>query len=414
MMSLLMVKLKPWLKSYNAVLLSAALLGPIGLLASNWLAGIGPISAVIAGLAWISGDAAAPPYRSPQPMTALLLFLTAWSVVCVAWTPPGSTAYEKSPAAVLLLLGVIPMLHAAANMNADQARRLTKVLGVALCIGAVLALDYRFDRTVHNAIRGALGMESGWRITGANRALDVMAIIVWPAVYGLWRTGRSVLALAAVALVTAAIATGVAVAAKLALMVGGAVFMLTLVVGQIGARAASIALGLIVFAMPLLPLTVLRPELHHAWLAGSSPSGMHRLYIWKFVADHIVRNPLWGYGFEASRVMPGGRDLAFSNWQNLPLHPHNASLQIWLELGLPGAAAFAALIVAVGFVIARIQNRAARAVGFASFLAAMLPLMLSFGVWQEWWLGALGMCAMLAAMLLGGALRPALAPAGRE
>jgi O-antigen ligase len=190
--------------------------------------------------------------------------------------------------------------------------------------------------------------------------------------------------------------------------------VLALVVGQIGVRVATIALGVTVFAFPLLPLTVLNPELHQGWLAGQSASGMHRLYIWKFVADHIALRPLWGYGFEASRAIPGGRDMAFSNWQNLPLHPHNASLQIWLELGLLGALAFVALIVAVGFGIARIQDRTARAAGFASFLAAMAPLMASFGIWQTWWLGALPLCAMLAMTLLGGALKPAPATAGRQ
>ena len=60
-----------------------------------------------------------------------------------------------------------------------------------------------------------------------------------------------------------------------------------------------------------------------AWLPESS---RHRVEIWNAVADLIVQKPLLGWGFDASRAIGVG----------VPLHPHNASLQVLLELGAVG------------------------------------------------------------------------------
>ena len=67
----------------------------------------------------------------------------------------------------------------------------------------------------------------------------------------------------------------------------------------------------------------------------------------------VFQRPLLGWGLDTSRAIPGGTDLRPIHYivpwsdkpithpdQNLPLHPHNAALQIWLELGLFGVIAF--------------------------------------------------------------------------
>ena len=39
----------------------------------------------------------------------------------------------------------------------------------------------------------------------------------------------------------------------------------------------------------------------------------------------------------------------------MPLHPHNAALQVWLELGAPGAVLFALLVALVWNALARVE-----------------------------------------------------------
>ncbi len=68
--------------------------------------------------------------------------------------------------------------------------------------------------------------------------------------------------------------------------------------------------------------------------------------------------------------------------QRLPLQPHNAALQVWLDLGLLGAVLAAWLAVALGIAAARIGPGAVGALA-----AGAVTGMLSYGVWQEWWIG---------------------------
>ena len=70
----------------------------------------------------------------------------------------------------------------------------------------------------------------------------------------------------------------------------------------------------------------------------------HRLLIWDFAGKRIAERPLLGWGLDASRAIPGGKELIRPDQKRLPLHPHDAALQVWLELGLPGAVLFALLL----------------------------------------------------------------------
>ncbi len=78
----------------------------------------------------------------------------------------------------------------------------------------------------------------------------------------------------------------------------------------------------------------------------------------------------------------------------LPLHPHNASLQLWLELGLPGAALGAVLI---GGIMIRIGRMATARIDKAASAALVLGIAtignLGYGAWQSWWLAAIWLSA---------------------
>jgi O-antigen ligase len=69
----------------------------------------------------------------------------------------------------------------------------------------------------------------------------------------------------------------------------------------------------------------------------------------------------------------------------LPLHPHNGALQLWLELGLPGAVLGGLLALLLGYAAGRAGRPAIAAAMLAS---GAVTAMLSFGLWQEWWVGA--------------------------
>jgi O-antigen ligase len=179
--------------------------------------------------------------------------------------------------------------------------------------------------------------------------------------------------------------------------------------------SAVLALGLVVAAVAL---PALAPDSRgvvalHEQFPGIKESAIHRLLIWRFAADRIAERPLAGWGMDASRELPGGHtnladllpeaDLAFDAVA-LPLHPHDALLQWEVELGLPGVALGLAVLV---WPLWRIGWRwpappGAQGAALAGATAALAVALLSFGIWQAWWLSGLWLvAAQLAAIAQG-------------
>ena len=104
-------------------------------------------------------------------------------------------------------------------------------------------------------------------------------------------------------------------------------------------------------------------------------------------AVRFVRYHAKEWGIDASRTF----GLA------IPLHTHNAALQLWLELGSVGAALAAAFFAWIVYRIVAWTgvNRRDGAMAAATLVSYLVIGGLSFGIWQEWWL-ALGAIAAIA------------------
>src|SRR6185436_143672 len=103
-----------------------------------------------------------------------------------------------------------------------------------------------------------------------------------------------------------------------------------------------LAIAFVAFAPVLdemVPFDRLMPE-----VAGLRSSVAHRLCIWQFVGARIAEKPLLGWGLDSSRSIPGGEVECVDEGPSISLHPHDAALQVWLELGIVGAFALAAVI----------------------------------------------------------------------
>jgi len=67
--------------------------------------------------------------------------------------------------------------------------------------------------------------------------------------------------------------------------------------------------------------------------AHMPPSWAARIDIWSFTVERCLEKPIWGWGYEAARLFE----------PDIPEHPHNMSMQAWLELGIPGLVLLALL-----------------------------------------------------------------------
>jgi exopolysaccharide production protein ExoQ len=332
------------------------------------------------------------PFRPPVYVIALSV-LIAWSAASLGWTlDPGAASEKLLRSAGIFLAGLLTLgiaLRSTSGRTAVLCRSLA--FGFVAALGALLVI-----RGVVISVGTTFPFDGDGesQLIGFNRSATVIAILAWPAALYAGRFGAS-LSIAIVIVTVVILATFASSAAVLATIVGAVVAAATR-----WRRATALATAGAVAALMLALPTVVHnlpvgPEIRTEYSVPGS--GYHRLLIWKFTAERIAERPLLGWGFDSSRSIPGHEARLDQKFTALPLHPHNAALQLWLELGAIGTAVAAVLILYVGYIIRRL-NPVAAAASAGCFASAVTVSLLSYGIWQSWWLSALFLAAF--AMIL--------------
>tara|TARA_B100000700_G_scaffold327212_1_gene441109 strand:+ start:4839 stop:6158 length:1320 start_codon:yes stop_codon:yes gene_type:complete len=235
----------------------------------------------------------------------------------------------------------------------------------------------------------------------SNNGVIVLVVTAFPLLGHLMTSGRRkrYLFLSLIGLFAACLASGSS-SALLGLVSGLVVWFFYDRCARVTKKVLIIILPLSILTMPILvhPLAK-NPESIARNVPNFPNSFIHRLLIWDFTLKRIAERPLLGWGLDTSRAIPGGKDLRPIHFvvpwsdkpithpdQNLPLHPHNAVLQVWLELG-----AFGAFVVMLGiWSLLRTQLVSARSGPMAGYIVcAMAVYCVAFGLMQSWWLSLL-------------------------
>jgi O-antigen ligase len=337
--------------------------------------------------------------------------LAAWAVASALWSVAPSVSLDGALRfASLVAIGAVAVA-AAGSLDAAGRRRAAGglVLGTAVA-AAVLIVEALTNGWLSNAVRLFPALVR--TVDNVKPGASVLVVLLPPAVAAAFaRRGTG----AAVALASAGAIGVMAVpseAARLALVAGAAAAAVAALAPRFVRRVGPLLLALAVLAGPSLLQTTGEAAARAGMLP---PSALHRVAIWDFVSGRAAERPLAGWGFEASRVLPGSQDrvpaatldrlaprgptrdvldgLPDHALQRLPLHPHNGGLQIRLELGIVGLLLAAIAAWWTGRGIARAPEGIALVAGYGAAAAGVTVGMIAFGVWQAWWIAALLLAA---------------------
>jgi exopolysaccharide production protein ExoQ len=347
---------------------------------------------------------------SPALAIAALLLgcLLVWGAVSALWSvDPIRSLAVAARLAGLFAAGLA--LAAAAELVAAP-RRMT----FCLLVGLVLGISLAAAEFATDGLLGSLFSDQPYRATRLNRASISLAILLLPASVALALCGQRALA-ALIAVVTVATVYALAGTAAKALLIAG--FPIGLLSCRAPDRVARGAAVISVIAIVTAPLTFARlerlPGLSETADALKVSAG-HRLLIWSFAGDRIAERPLIGWGLDASRAIPGGKDPIRAGESWMPLHPHNAALQVWLELGVPGAVFFAMSVALLWRALAcAAWPPLFAAAAAASLTIAVVGCFATYGIWQEWWLGTLWFSLFLV-LVMGRVARNGISPSTRR
>jgi len=115
----------------------------------------------------------------------------------------------------------------------------------------------------------------------------------------------------------------------------------------------------------------------------------NRVEIWHFVIEYAMNNPLFGYGIEATNYVRHFDFEHLYNKMDTVLHPHNFSIQIWMEFGLIGVIIATGILNVLLYKLYSIKDTLVRKSMTVSFIVVLLIAAMTYGMWQSWWLGEL-------------------------
>jgi O-antigen ligase len=321
--------------------------------------------------------------RPAPALLAALAFMT-WATISLAWSPADIVQIRiawlevVAAAAVLLAAAALP----------DRMRRAPRIAFVACT--AALAVAMAAEAVSGGALTAAVkSLQPGDANVLRNLSIGASAaIILIPAAAvmafqlgALWRLAAPVMLVGGA---VAAVAFG-AIANLFALGIAMAMFVVAWRRPGGAVLALAIAIALWIALFPLIALAV--APLLDPYRADMPFSWEMRLEIWRYALELIGQRPWFGWGVDSARHFGDATmEMRGILWSRLPLHPHSASLQLWLETGLVGVALVCAAVLLGGWRIARSPHLGhARAAAAASTaVATAFVLSTSYGFWQEW------------------------------
>ncbi len=391
-----------WLSGGHILGLALGLTPFMSIVAPRGLAIVLPLAAVLGAASALRRGRLG---RPPRTLTGLVVLMLVWGAMSFFWAEEPELVWRAWRTVALMAFAGLVLLGLAERMSADEREH----VGAGVLWGVVAALIVlTFEIVVARAVFGGsiAVLFAGPRHLQPyvfNRAAVTLALFVWPAALVVWRRSGAFPALGLVTATTLIImpleSQSAIVGVLVGLVVCGAAWLrprLTALVLAVG-LAGGVALAPMIPRLPIVADWTQRRDI--------SVSVYHRLEIWTFVADAIAERPLGGWGLNSSRELPGGEVEVSPGIRRISLHPHNAYLQFWLELGVIGAM-LGTVLAMFAFDAARRCDRpgdgAARiaaSLTIAQVAAGAVMVGIAYGIWQAWWMADLWLAAAAAGVL---------------
>jgi len=163
----------------------------------------------------------------------------------------------------------------------------------------------------------------------------------------------------------------------------------------------TLALSCVITLMVTMPFIATGIYKNTDWLNTTfiDRSLKSRLEIWNQASSRAFEKPIFGWGLDASPKLPNRDDTSLLYEENLPithLHPHNAPIQIWFEMGLAGIAAFCGLFILLYGRLKKITVPMAQKYGAFFGSVLFLYTLAIWGIWQTWFIATLAFSGLMA------------------
>ena len=392
-----------------------ALLGPVAYLVPKglWIL----IVLILASNAGTLRRLTAGDLRQAAKEDALFFLVPAYALLSSLWAVEPATAAVTSLKITGYVFAAIILVIIFRRMT-DQERRSILVWSAAGLIVAqgVVWIDLALEGGLSGIVRSNEFLASYY-----NRGASLAVCVVVPVTIGLWRYSLRPLATGFFTVTLISVFLLESEAAKLALVAAVLVFFLVLRFRRLFWPFILTLAGFLI-AMPAI-FGVQFSDRTLCTICEYKCSAAHRLVIYNYSSQRILEKPVFGWGMDSARSIPSGVGMAYITGcsfsaradghlqigNKMPLHPHNASLQAWLELGAVGVIL---LIISLTHLLRGMTRNSFadhnRPLIAAVCFSVFIIFNVSFGFWQGWLM--FGMVFLCALMCVATRVAPAAGP----
>ena len=297
-----------------------------------------------------------------------------------------------------LVLTKIPMLGLVlwiasldlAKLDYFSQSKVSWALNISLFLASIfLIIEFLNDAVLYRWLSDRIN-DPEVALSRYNRVTSALVLFVWPASYWTYQKGNVVMAVSLIIVTCCAAllshSNSALVVSIMIPLVAVLTYFLPIFIFWSG------LFSLIIFALlsPFIFVSLLN------WIKPFSgsipPSTLDRIEIWHRSAIAVFEAPWFGYGIGITRHLALPQELMekYKYHVTPTTHPHNAAIQLWLELGLIGLFIFLLLLC---FSVQPLRRIPLPCLSIALAVAAgvIFTSLVSFGFWQETWLGIIGL-----------------------
>jgi exopolysaccharide production protein ExoQ len=353
----------------------------------------------------------------PKAFSLSVLALTIWGVGSLIWTVSFELSWTVARSLPISMLGGLILIMSLKALNSANRAIICRSTVAGFFLGASLTLidlttGFSVFQVLHKVIYGGAWAHYIPDFV-INNGISLLVMILWPTLAFLWHQKRHKLAFLGLVAATLIAVNSSNFAAAVAILVGFFSFLITFFIPRLVYKIAPIALTLLILCIPFAMKAMPDARTMGKNIPELAYSVYPRLVIWQYASNLVMEKPLLGHGIRTSRALSktdttisflyrDKGEILTGNTKDIPLHPHNGLIQLWLELGAVGAVLGLGLVLCILWGISKSHAQPIpKALAFAALISSLCLISVSFGLWQSWWMGALWLQGTLMTLSLG-------------
>jgi exopolysaccharide production protein ExoQ len=341
----------------------------------------------------------------PGPFNSSILALAVYAVASLLWSVSFDASWPLARSLPFSLLGGVLIIHSIRKLDEDGHSFIARATLTGFLLGALLTF---FELLSGFAISHAIdivkfGGDWNGDMLGfvISIGITLLVMMMFPVCLIFWKRGQPALAITALLFTMIMAGMSTNFAAIVAIIIGCLVFLTAYYLPNQIHKITIVITTLLILGMPFAMQVLPDARTIGKNLPELSFSVYPRLVIWQYAANRTMESPILGHGIRTSRAMDieqarisflyrDNGKVKKGNTKAIPLHPHNGVIQMWLELGGLGALIGLAIILSVLRGIHKsMVSPIHKAFLYAALFSSMCLMSVSYGLWQNWWIGAL-------------------------